>query len=92
MKKSSSSGLPVIIAGTLAGLIFGCLITWLPIRLSFCAVYNTPDCEQIVLMVFPFYCLIMPLIGGIIANWLYRRQNRPQASDGAAKDGAAGED
>lgn len=75
MKKSGSSRLAVIIAGALAGMIVGCLITWLPIRLSFCAYYNSPDCEEIVLMVFPFYCFIMPLTGGLITNWLYGRQH-----------------
>ena len=54
MKKGSSSGMPAIIAGAFIGLIFGCLITWYPIRLLFCAAYNTPDCEEIVLMAFPF--------------------------------------
>ncbi len=33
MKKGSSSGMPAIIAGAFIGLIFGCLITWYPIRL-----------------------------------------------------------
>jgi hypothetical protein len=82
MKKSSSSGLPVIIAGALVGLIFGCLVTWYPIRLLFCAAYNTPDCEQIVLMVFPFYCIIAPLIGSGIGYLFYWRQGDKGPGEG----------
>jgi len=92
MKKGSSSSTLAVIAGALVGLIFGCLITWYPIRLSFCAVYHTPDCEQIVLMVFPFYCLIAPLLGGVIAYYMIRRKGAAQAGPGAVEDGAAGED
>jgi NhaP-type Na+/H+ or K+/H+ antiporter len=62
------------IIGAAVGLVLGCLITWFPIRLLFCSVYNTPDCEEIVLITFPFYCIIAPLIGGAVAYMLYRRR------------------
>jgi membrane protease YdiL (CAAX protease family) len=73
VNKGNVSGTQAVIAGAVIGLIFGCLITWYPIRLSFCASYNAPDCEEIVLMVFPLYCLITPLLGSLIAHLLYRK-------------------
>jgi len=74
MKKETNSNLQVVIVGAVVGLIFGCLVTWYPIRLMFCAAYNAPDCEEIVLMAFPFYCFITPLVGGIIAYLIYRKR------------------
>lgn len=91
MKKGDRSSVPVVIAGALVGLIVGCLITWLPIRLLFCAAYNAPDCEEIVLMVFPLYCFIMPLIGSVVAYLLYRRQGEREATGSDAKDRTGGE-
>jgi len=91
MKKGSTSGMPAIIVGAFIGLIFGCLITWYPIRLLFCAAYNTPDCEEIVLMAFPFYCFIAPLIGGVAAYLLYRRRREAGAIDSVPPDGTTGE-
>jgi hypothetical protein len=79
MKKRSATLLPVMIAGALLGILFGCLLTWFPIRLLFCAYYNTPDCEEIVLMAFPLYCFITPLLGALIAYLIYRRQHKSQA-------------
>ena len=73
--KEGSIHLLAVSAGAVAGLIFGCLLTWFPIRLLFCAVYNTPDCEEIVLITFPFYCFIAPLLGAITAHLLYRKQH-----------------
>jgi hypothetical protein len=75
MKKGSALLLLVLFSGALIGLLFGCLVTWFPIRLLFCAYYNTPDCEEIVLMAFPLYCFIAPLFGAVIAYLLYRRQH-----------------
>ena len=75
MGKSNNSPFLVVIAGAVAGLLVGCLLTWFPIRLLFCSVYNTPDCEEIVLITFPFYCVIAPLLGGVIAYFLYRKRS-----------------
>jgi len=72
--KGAGSPLLIVIAGVVAGLIVGCLLTWFPIRLLFCSLYNTPDCEEIVLIAFPFYCIITPILGGMTAYLLYRRQ------------------
>ena len=74
MKKGNAFVIWIVVAGALAGLIFGCLITWYPLRLAFCAYYNAPDCEEIVLMLFPFYCFIAPAIGSAAAYLIYRRQ------------------
>ena len=74
MNKGFVSGIPAVIAGAAIGFIIGCLITWFPVRLLFCAAYNAPDCEEIVLILFPFYCFIAPLAGGIVAYWLYRKR------------------
>lgn len=73
MKKGNVSRTQAIIVGVVVGLLFGCLVTWYPIRLLFCTAYNTPDCEQIVLMVFPLYCFIAPLLGGAKAYFLYQK-------------------
>ena len=67
-----------IMAGMVSGVLFGCLITWYPIRLSFCASYNAPDCEEIVLMVFPLYCFIGPAIGGLIGHFLTRARSNDE--------------
>ena len=75
MKMGNISATQVVISGAVIGLIFGCLLTWYPIRLLFCASYNAPDCEEIVLMVFPLYCFITPFLGGLAAYLLYRRQS-----------------
>ena len=75
MAKSNNSPFLVVIAGAVAGLLVGCRLTWFPIRLLFCSVYNTPDCEEIVLITFPFYCVIAPLLGGVIAYFLYRKRS-----------------
>ena len=72
--KEGNAQILVIIAGAVVGLLFGCLITWFPIRMLFCAYYNAPDCEEIVLITFPFYCFIAPLAGGIIAYFIYRKR------------------
>jgi membrane protease YdiL (CAAX protease family) len=72
--KEANAQILAIIAGAVVGLLFGCLITWFPIRMLFCAYYNAPDCEEIVLISFPFYCFIAPLAGGIIAFFLYRKR------------------
>lgn len=91
MKKGGSSGWTVVIAGAVLGLIVGCLIAWLPIRLLFCASYNAPDCEEIVLMVFPLYCFITPLIGGAVAYLLYWRQGEREIEASAKEDVTNGE-
>ena len=78
MKMGKFSNLQVVIGGVVIGLLVGCLVTWYPIRLLFCAVYNTPDCEEIVLITFPFYCFIAPIIGGIIAHLIYRKQHNQE--------------
>ena len=90
MDNGGISRTSVIIVGALIGLFLGCLLTWFPLRLAFCAYYNAPDCEEIVLMVFPFYCFIAPLIGVVIANWLYRRRRTVAASDDVSADESAG--
>lgn len=94
MKNNDTSAMLVISGGALIGLIFGCLITWYPIRLLFCASYNTPECEEIVLMVFPLYCFITPFIGILTAYFIYSRRHQSKAEcDGSVlQDGAAGED
>jgi NhaP-type Na+/H+ or K+/H+ antiporter len=74
MKNGFVSGLIAVTVGAAIGFIIGCLITWFPARLLFCAAYNTPDCEEVVLILFPFYCFIAPSAGGIIAYWLYRKR------------------
>ena len=74
MDKGNVSHSWAVIIGVAAGVMFGCLVTWYPIRLLFCASYNAPDCEEIVLMAFPLYCFITPLMGGVIAHFVYRRQ------------------
>lgn len=78
MEKGRTSRSLTIMAGVVIGLVFGCLVTWYPIRLLFCASYNAPDCEEIVLMVFPLYCFITPLVGGLIAHLLYRKRYHPK--------------
>jgi hypothetical protein len=72
--KDSNAQILAITIGAVVGLLLGCLITWFPLRLLFCAYYNAPDCEEIVLITFPFYCFIAPLAGGIIAYLLYRKR------------------
>ena len=67
MEKGTVTPALAVLIGAAVGLAAGCLITWFPIRLLFCAVYNTPDCEEIVLITFPFYCLLTPLLGAGIA-------------------------
>jgi hypothetical protein len=74
MNKGLVSGAIVVLAGAVIGFILGSLITWFPIRLAYCAAYNAPDCEEIVLILFPFYCLIAPFLGSITAYWLYQKQ------------------
>lgn len=76
VKKDYIVGTIFILAGIILGFIIGCLITWFPIRILFCIWYNAPDCEEIVLISFPFYCIIAPLCGGIVAYLLYRKKRK----------------
>ncbi len=86
MDKGGISRSSVIVVGALLGLFLGCFITWFPLRLAFCTYYNAPDCEEIVLMVFPFYCFIAPLIGAVTASWLYRKRSTLAASDDVSSE------
>jgi hypothetical protein len=86
MEKGNTSAMIGIIAGAIVGMIFGCLVTWYPIRLLFCASYNYPDCEEIVLMVWPLYCLIGPAIGGAIVYLLSWRWHGGKTADNIQPD------
>lgn len=92
MKKDTNAIVLTVVAGAFIGMVFGCLVTWYPIRLSFCAYYNAPDCEEIVLMAFPLYCFIGPLIGGTIAYLIYRRRREAVVDDSILQDEIAGAD
>jgi NhaP-type Na+/H+ or K+/H+ antiporter len=75
MIKDFVPGIIIFTSGALLGFLIGSLVTWFPIKLLFCDIYNSPDCEEVVLILFPFYCFVAPLVGGIIAYWLYWKQD-----------------
>jgi hypothetical protein len=76
LNKDTALGLLVFVYGAFVGLVLSILVAWYPVRILYCAVYPSYDCGEIVLLLWPFYCLIIPTVGGAIANLIYQKLRR----------------